>query len=81
MVALLLQDYCDRALQDYCCSDKGISANETLFSIERALNNRAIDNYIKNLRKKISAVSNDSELIHSVYGVGYKFDGQCWRSL
>jgi len=45
-----------------------------IYPDERALNDRAIDNYIKNLRKKIAAVSNDYELIHSVYGVGYKFE-------
>jgi len=47
-----------------------------IYPDERALNDRAIDNYIKNLRKKISAASSECELIHSVYGVGYKFDGQ-----
>lgn len=45
-----------------------------IYADERALNDRAIDNYIKNLRKKISAVSSECELIHSVYGVGYKFE-------
>lgn len=45
-----------------------------IYPDERALNDRAIDNYIKNLRKKISVVRNDCELIHSVYGVGYKFE-------
>jgi two-component system response regulator BaeR len=45
-----------------------------IYPDERALNDRAIDNYIKNLRRKISVVSNESELIHSVYGVGYKFE-------
>ena len=45
-----------------------------IYPDERALNDRAIDNFIKNLRKKISAVSNDCELIHSVYGVGYRFE-------
>ncbi|MEI6206595.1 MAG: response regulator [Desulfuromonadales bacterium] len=45
-----------------------------IYPDDRALNDRAIDNFIKNLRKKISAVSNECELIHSVYGVGYKFD-------
>lgn len=45
-----------------------------IYPDERALNDRAIDNFIKNLRKKISAVSNTSELIHAVYGVGYKFE-------
>jgi len=45
-----------------------------IYPDDRALNDRAIDNYIKNLRKKLSAVSGYSELIHSVYGVGYKFE-------
>ena len=45
-----------------------------IYPDERALNDRAIDNYIKNLRKKLSAVSSECELIHSVYGVGYKFE-------
>ena len=45
-----------------------------IYADERALNDRAIDNYIKNLRKKISTVSSECELIHSVYGVGYKFE-------
>jgi two-component system response regulator BaeR len=47
-----------------------------IYPDERALNDRAIDNYIKNLRRKISAVSSDGELIHSVYGVGYRFEKQ-----
>jgi two-component system response regulator BaeR len=45
-----------------------------IYPDERALNDRAIDNYIKNLRKKLYAVSSECELIHSVYGVGYKFE-------
>lgn len=46
-----------------------------IYPDERALNDRAIDNYIKNLRKKIAATSGDTEMIQSVYGVGYKFCG------
>ncbi|MFZ4857420.1 MAG: response regulator [Desulfuromonadaceae bacterium] len=45
-----------------------------IYPDERALNDRAIDNYIKNIRKKINVVGNEDELIHSVYGVGYKFE-------
>jgi len=33
---------------------------------------RTIDNHIKNLRKKISLQSPDQEIIHTVFGVGYK---------
>jgi len=34
---------------------------------------RTIDSHIKNLRKKIAAVLADENVIHAVYGVGYKF--------
>lgn len=35
---------------------------------------RAIDSHIKNLRRKLAAVLPDSEAIHSVYGLGYRFE-------
>jgi two-component system response regulator BaeR len=47
-----------------------------IYSDDRALNDRAIDNFVKNIRKKISAAGPGAELIHSVYGVGYKFEGR-----
>lgn len=46
----------------------------SIYSDDRALNDRAIDNFVKNIRKKLAAVSSDTELIHSVYGVGYRFE-------
>ena len=45
-----------------------------IYPDERALNDRAIDNFIKNLRKKLTNAGQKDELIHSVYGVGYKFE-------
>jgi len=48
----------------------------SVYSDERALNDRAIDNFIKNIRKKISAVRTDCDMIQSVYGVGYKFESR-----
>jgi len=33
---------------------------------------RTVDTHIKNLRKKLAAVLPDTEVIHSVHGVGYK---------
>ncbi|MCL4127199.1 UNVERIFIED_CONTAM: hypothetical protein GTU68_002354 [Idotea baltica] len=39
----------------------------------RVVSDRTIDTHIKNLRKKISEASED-ELIHSIYGVGYKVE-------
>lgn len=46
----------------------------SVYPDERALNDRAVDNFIKNLRKKISAVRLDCDMIQSVYGVGYRFE-------
>lgn len=40
----------------------------------RVVSDRTIDSHIKKLRKKIAGILPDRELIHSVYGVGYKFD-------
>jgi two-component system response regulator BaeR len=45
-----------------------------IYPDDRALNDRAIDNFIKNIRKKITRVGHSVELIHSIYGVGYKFE-------
>ncbi len=38
------------------------------------VSDRTIDSHIKNIRKKIAAVSTDCDPIHSVYGVGYRFE-------
>ena len=35
---------------------------------------RAIDSHIKNLRRKLEAVLPGVEVIHSIYGLGYRFD-------
>jgi len=34
---------------------------------------RTVDTHVKNLRKKLASVLPDQEIIHSVYGVGYRF--------
>ena len=47
-----------------------------IYPDDRVVADRTIDSHIKKLRKKISAVSPDDELIHSVYGVGYKFESE-----
>ncbi|MGH1539733.1 MAG: response regulator [Arenicella sp.] len=43
-----------------------------IYKDERIVSNRTIDSHIKNLRKKLSSAMADKELIHSIYGVGYK---------
>jgi two-component system, OmpR family, response regulator BaeR len=38
------------------------------------VSDRTVDSHVKKLRKKISEVAPQREIIHSVYGVGYKFE-------
>lgn len=47
---------------------------DRIYPDQRSVSDRTIDSHIKKLRKKISSVNPGEELIHSVYGVGYKFD-------
>ena len=47
-----------------------------IYPDQRIVSDRTIDSHIKNLRKKIAGVSPDTEIIQSVYGVGYKYDPQ-----
>ena len=41
---------------------------------ERVVSDRTIDTHVKNLRKKLAPAIGSDELIHSIYGVGYKVD-------
>ncbi len=45
-----------------------------IYSDQRIVEDRTIDSHIKKLRKKLDAASGGGQLIHSVYGVGYKFE-------
>lgn len=47
---------------------------DLLYSDQRVVCDRTIDSHIKKLRKKISAVATGVDLIHSIYGVGYKYE-------
>ncbi len=38
------------------------------------VNDRAIDSHIKNLRRKVDVLLPDVDIIHSVYGLGYRID-------
>ncbi len=49
---------------------------DRIYPDQRIVSDRTIDSHIKNIRKKISGVAPDRELIHSVYGAGYKFDAE-----
>ena len=45
-----------------------------IYPDQRIVSDRTIDSHIKKLRKKIAATEPGCELVHSVYGVGYKFE-------
>jgi two-component system response regulator BaeR len=47
-------------------------ARESNASLE--VTDRAIDSHVKNLRRKLDAVLPGVEAIHSIYGLGYRFD-------
>lgn len=45
-----------------------------IYSDNRVVSDRTIDSHVKKLRQKLEALDNENEYIHSVYGIGYKFD-------
>ncbi len=47
---------------------------DRIYPNERVVSDRTIDSHVKKLRKKIAVVAPGEEFIHSVYGVGYKFE-------
>ena len=47
---------------------------DRLYADQRIVCDRTIDSHIKKLRKKIAAGAPGIELIHSIYGIGYKYD-------
>ena len=47
---------------------------DTIYPDRRIVNDRTIDSHIKKLRLKINTIQPGVELIHSVYGVGYKYE-------
>ena len=47
---------------------------DRLYLDHRVVNDRTVDTHVKNLRRKLMQVVKDRELVHSVYGIGYKFE-------
>ena len=47
---------------------------DNLYTDHRVVTDRTVDSHIKNLRRKLDAVSPEQELIRSIYGVGYKLE-------
>lgn len=48
---------------------------DQLYTDHRVVTDRTVDSHIKNLRRKLDAASPEQELIRSVYGVGYRYEG------
>ena len=47
---------------------------EIIYDDGRVVSDRTVDSHVKNLRKKLRDGYGDEEVVHSIYGVGYKFE-------
>ncbi|KZN31720.1 hypothetical protein N474_02315 [Pseudoalteromonas luteoviolacea CPMOR-2] len=47
---------------------------ESIYDDDRVVSDRTIDSHIKKIRKKLHDIAPECEFIHSIYGVGYKFE-------
>lgn len=45
-----------------------------VYTDQRVVSDRTIDSHVKNLRRKLNDASKEGDLIHSIYGVGYKLE-------
>jgi two-component system, OmpR family, response regulator BaeR len=47
---------------------------DSMYRDERIVSDRTVDSHVKKIRRKIAAVLPDREILHSVYGLGYKYE-------
>jgi two-component system response regulator BaeR len=47
---------------------------DAMYRDSRVVSDRTVDSHVKKLRKKIADVLPEREIVHSVYGVGYKYE-------
>ena len=47
---------------------------DSLYADHRVVSDRTVDSHVKNLRRKLQKVRPGEDLVHSVYGVGYKLE-------
>lgn len=47
---------------------------DRIYADHRVVSDRTIDSHVKKLRKKLASLLPDRELIHSVYGAGYRYE-------
>ncbi|MGR9043793.1 MAG: response regulator [Gammaproteobacteria bacterium] len=68
----LLQALCQQPGRIYSRS----KLMDLIYPDRRIVSDRTIDSHIKKLRKKLSELLPGQELIHSVYGAGYRYEPQ-----
>jgi two-component system, OmpR family, response regulator BaeR len=49
---------------------------DRIYDDRRVVSERTVDSHIKKLRKKLTGLLPEQELIHSVYGAGYRYEPQ-----
>jgi two-component system response regulator BaeR len=47
---------------------------DSLYADHRVVSDRTVDSHVKNLRRKLQKIRPQDDLVHSVYGVGYKLE-------
>jgi two-component system response regulator BaeR len=47
---------------------------DSLYADHRVVSDRTVDSHVKNLRRKLQKIRPLDDLVHSVYGVGYKLE-------
>ena len=47
---------------------------DAMYRDQRVVSDRTVDSHVKKIRRKIAAVLPEREIIHSLYGVGYKYE-------
>lgn len=45
-----------------------------IYNDNRVVSDRTVDSHVKKLRQKLKQLDSDAEYVHSVYGIGYKFE-------
>jgi two-component system response regulator BaeR len=47
---------------------------ERIYDDHRVVSDRTVDSHVKNLRRKLAHAAPGRDLLHSVYGVGYRLE-------
>jgi two-component system response regulator BaeR len=47
---------------------------DLMYRDQRVVSDRTVDSHVKKIRRKMAAVLPDRDIVHSVYGLGYKYE-------